>query len=79
MNALFQMRIEQSARCKKPLTVQKAAELRSERSRIQAELDCQRGLEPQETNAIYLRSYGLMYERLEKCTYLERVNEHVII
>ncbi|MGZ8915360.1 MAG: hypothetical protein ACXW1Z_19910 [Methylobacter sp.] len=71
---LFQMAITQSRRCtRNPLTIYQAAELRAEKSRVGGELDCLRGLDPRETNAIYLRAYARMYERLEKCSYLESI------
>ena len=69
----LQMAIQQSHRCKKPLSIIQAAELNAEKSRIGAELDCLRGLEPQHKNAVYMNAYGRMYERLEKCAYLERM------
>lgn len=71
---LFSMGIVQSHRCQKPLSIIQAAELNAEKSRVGAELDCLRGLEPQQKNAVYMNAYGRMYERLEKCAYLERIS-----
>ncbi|MGZ8158371.1 MAG: hypothetical protein ACXWT4_06135 [Methylobacter sp.] len=72
---LLSQAIQQSCRCtRNPMTIQQAAELRAEKSRVRGELDCQRGLEPRETNAIYCNAYGAMYERLEQCAYLGRMS-----
>lgn len=70
----LQMAIQQSHRCQQPLSIIQAAELNAEKSRVGAELDCLRGLEPQQKNEVYMNAYGRMYERLEKCAYLERIS-----
>jgi len=73
MNALERMGIAQSIRGKTPLTIQRAAELKTETSRLKGEQDCLLGLEPQETNETYQRSYARTYERLEKMAHLARM------
>lgn len=74
MKTLDKIAISQTARCKQqPLSIQRFSELNAEKSRVKAELDCLRGLEPQESNAFYLTAYGKMYERLERTAYLARI------
>ena len=69
----LQMAIQQSHRSQQPLSIIQAAELNAEKSRIGAELDCLRGLEPQHKNEAYMNAYGRMYERLEKLGWLHEL------
>ena len=69
----LQMAIQQSHRCQRSLSLKQFSEFNAEKSRVGAELDCLRGLEPQQKNAVYMNAYGRMYERLEKLGWLHEL------